>query len=177
MQRWFIAILPPSNISNEIISFQEELREQYGFSHALKTPPHLTIIPPFEASINQIDSFSTQLQDSHLPPFSLILDGFQAFHPRVIFVDVAQNQELRTFTKHVKSLFAAEKIVSNKGEKHSFIPHITIANRDLNNKHFKEIFPLFKTRPYNASFQVSSLYLLLKEKGSGSWKRFREIKF
>ena len=160
MKKWFFAILPPHSISAEIIAFQEELKEQYGFEHALKTPPHLTIIPPFQSEFHPLEQFCKQLESERFDPFVIQLDGFEAFPPRVIFVDVARNELLNQFAKQVKAIFVSAKLVPNKGEKHAFAPHITLANRDLTNKTFKLIFPAFKPRAYQASFEVKSLYLL-----------------
>ncbi|MBL4707429.1 MAG: 2'-5' RNA ligase family protein [Flavobacteriales bacterium] len=175
MKRWFFAILPSSKVSSEIIEFQRELKTQYGFSHALKTPPHLTIIPPFTATIDQIESLFTKIRNESLTPFSIQLDGFQAFHPRVLFVDVMHNPDLIGFRKRIKSIFVSEKIIPNKGEKHFFTPHITIANRDLNNKTFKQIFPTFKNRKFLAAFEVRSIFLL--QHTDGKWVEKEEYMF
>lgn len=177
MQHWFLAILPDEKTSNEIVSFQEELAHSYGFKHALNTPPHITIIPPFFCDFDVVDQFVRQIPLLDLlgeqGSFEIKLDGFQAFHPRVIFVDVEQNSTLMNAAKQLKQLFSMHRIKANKGEKHFFTPHITIANRDLTNKTFKLVYNDFISREYEASFEVSSIFLLKKE--NKKWSISAEI--
>jgi len=176
MNKWFFALLPPNHIISEIQEIQFELKESHGFSHALKTPPHITLVPPFSAKEDQVLSFIHSLSNETFDSFTIQLNGFEAFYPRVIFIDVEENFELITFSKQLKVLFAKENIIANKGEKHFFTPHITIVNRDLNNKKFKELFPFFQKRQYTASFDVHSIFLL-KQTHERTWEQHKEIKF
>ena len=45
--RFFIAILPPETIQREITDFKEEIARDFKSSHALKSPPHITLLMPF----------------------------------------------------------------------------------------------------------------------------------
>lgn len=175
MPKFFFALFPPPSISEEIRSFQQELKEKYGFNHALKTPPHLTVIPPFHSETEKLISISERIKQHNFKPFSIGLNGFQAFIPRVVFVDVARNNELNIFQKQLQQLLAEDRLITKKANKHDFTPHITIANRDLNNKTFKEIFPEFQKRAYRASFQANSIVLL--ELVNGIWKVKEELFF
>ncbi len=177
MHQWFLAILPNEKVSKEIIAFQQELATNYGFQHALKTPPHITIIPPFSCNYDRVQLFTDQIPLlntlEQVRSFEIRLNGFQAFHPRVIFVDIERNDALLNIAKQVKLLFYQSRIKANRGEKHFFTPHITIANRDLNNKTFKSIYKDFQLRTYQATFQVKSIFLLRKE--SKTWQVAEEI--
>lgn len=175
MNKYFLALLPPPKITADITAIKEELKIGFGFQHALKITPHLTIVPPFTCNDEAIEALISSISAKKFNLFSIKLSGFEAFHPRVIFIDIERNKQLSAFQKEVNQLFVAQKIKKNNGEKHAFLPHITIANKDLSNKTFKQIFPLFKKRAYSSNFEVQSISLL---KYNGTvWQKDREIKF
>jgi 2'-5' RNA ligase len=45
---YFIAIIPPQPYKEKIAGIKQSFAEIYHVSHALKSPPHITLIPPFK---------------------------------------------------------------------------------------------------------------------------------
>src|SRR5215831_16637642 len=137
---YFIALVAPKEINEYIFKWKQFMKERFGCLVALRSPAHVTLIPPFwmkqeiENKLkDSIENFSHQ-QTS----FELNLKNFSAFKPRVIYVDVKPNEELKKLHfglyEYVKTadLFPIEK------EERPFHPHITIATRDLSKKSFYE---------------------------------------
>src|SRR5689334_16324856 len=91
-----IAILIPDPLAAHVKAEQKYIADHFGPKHALRTPPHITLIPPLEVSDEEIKKIisigkeiSTQMQS-----FTLELNGFGAFNPRVVFIKVIENKIL-----------------------------------------------------------------------------------
>lgn len=173
--RFFIAILPPDAILYEVVAFQKEIETAYGSKHAQNAPPHITIIPPFEANLEEVEILIETLSKSNFynNPIEIYLDGFQNFDHRTLFVDVAKNEALERFSKVVKQLFNQQKIIPQRVEKHFFVPHITIANKDLKKKDFKFALLEFKQRDYQRKFLLTEIVVLRFE--DRKWKLYKQI--
>ena len=92
-----------------------------------------------------------------------------------LFVDVAKNDEFEMLCKELKILFNQQKIIKQRVEKHYFVPHITIANKDIKKRDFKVAWENFKEREYQREFSLKSLVVLkLIEK---QWTVMNEIQF
>lgn len=92
-------------------------------------------------------------------PFELQLRGFNCFEPRVIFVDIVENQQLKTLQSGL--FHHLEKTVGLQDERAKrFHPHITIAHRDLQRRQFPKAWEHFSKIGYERSFQVEGLVLL-----------------
>src|SRR5205809_1051248 len=94
---YFIALLTPGEIGAKIISIQKDVTERFHSSHALKSPPHITLVPPFKYDGISEKDFTEPLTKFilHFSPFAIQLDGFRCFEKnRVVFINVKQNENL-----------------------------------------------------------------------------------
>ena len=164
MPKYFLAVLPPKSISNEIVDFQKELERKFGCVHAQKAPPHITVVPPFDCSEEKLELFVTNivgfLNDKSTIDTNIHLDSFQRFESRTLFVDVAKNEKFETFCKDLKTLFNRQRIMKKRVEKHYFVPHITLANKDIKKRDFKTAWTELKNREYQRSFTLTNLNVL-----------------
>ncbi len=171
MELWLLAILPPQIISKEILNIQKEIEEKYAAIHAQKAPPHITVIPPFKCEEKKLNSFikglSNFLVQSNMQKTRIHLDSFQHFESRTIFVDVAKNEKLLGLCKAIKLTFNSYKLIKQRVEKHYFVPHITIANKDLKKRDFKTAWQEFKSRSYQQAFDLETISLL--RFNNGKW--------
>ncbi|HLG34604.1 MAG TPA: 2'-5' RNA ligase family protein [Bacteroidia bacterium] len=149
---FFIALLPP-----------KEIAAKYESSHALKSPPHITLIPPFKCGNDFKKIIIEPLTDffNHIAPFVIRLNGFSCFERnRVIFIDVINNVQLEK-TYYELQNFAGKNLPVKFQEKHGqFTPHLTIASRDLRKGKFREAWNVFKEKTFSANFSVHSAWLL-----------------
>jgi 2'-5' RNA ligase len=178
MPNFLLAILPPNKISNEIVALQKEIEAQFGAVHAQKVPPHITIIPPFEATESQIEDFAETfkvfLAKTVFANIKIHLDNFQRFESRTLFVDVAKNEAFEKLCKEIKLLFHQQKIIKQKMDKHFFVPHITLANKDLKKRSFNACWNLFTNREYQQQFKLYE-FSILRQNGK-HWKVHESIR-
>jgi 2'-5' RNA ligase len=162
--RFFIALIPPPDVQGEATQLKEYFRDRYNSKAALRSPPHITLQAPFEwpddhrdRLISALEHFSFQL--SQIP---IQLNGFGAFPPRVIYLDVEHTpalmkleQELRHYLKDTLA------IEDPRSRTRPFRPHLTIAFRDLKPAAFRRAWPEFEHRKAQFTFSVPAISLLL----------------
>ena len=162
MNMYFIAIVAPEDINQQILKWKNFFKEIYGCCVALRSPAHVTIIPPFWMNeelendlINSIRDFSnTKIK------FEIALKDFGAFKPKVIFVDVVKSKSLdELYQSFTEFLFTQNKFPIKKEER-PFHPHVTLATRDLYKKAFQEAWEIFSKKKYETLWLVSGISLL-----------------
>src|ERR1700752_5206321 len=97
---FFIALLPPKEIREKIMLIQHEVAARFGSSHALKSPPHITLIAPFKCNSEFEQLIVEPLQEffCYSSPFDIQLRNFNRFERnRVVFIEVTSNEMLETF--------------------------------------------------------------------------------
>lgn len=154
--------MPAETIRSEITRYKELFRDKYNANHALKSPPHITLIPPFRCAaareqsvIHALDEFSQSVI-----PFPVILENFNAFIPRVIYVDVKTNTDLEDlfrrlndFTTEHRNLFGGMK------KDGRFSPHVTLAFRDLKKEDFRKAWEEFRHKKIKFDFRADGITL------------------
>lgn len=157
---YFIALLPPRDIADEVTRIKGEIAERYDSSHALKSPPHITLQMPFRRTEERL--LTEQLKEfaAGQTAFSVTLDGYGCFPPKVIYIDVEDNpvlirmqNELQDFLK--KKLNFPENQLTTR-----FHPHMTIAHRDLKKSVFPAAWAEFGTREFRRIFTADNISLL-----------------
>jgi 2'-5' RNA ligase len=160
---YFIAIIPGHPVYDEALKLKHYFKDRYNSKAALNSPPHITLHMPFkwkkkkeEILIDHLTNFSK----SHTSG-KLHLMGFNAFPPRVIYIDVVKNDwldnlqlELQRFCKKELNLFNANY------KEHPFHPHLTLAFRDLKKQNFVTAWEEFKVKKFESVFEVNSIVLL-----------------
>ncbi len=174
---FFIAVLPDEQIQREVTGFKHYLTEQFGASHALKSPPHLTLFPPFKWQSNRVQELVQTLDDfaAEQTPFTLQLKNFSSFPPRVLFVDVARSEALRALQQDLEQYLAKQLQLVNEREQHGFNAHMTIAHKDLKRELYPKAWAYFAKQTYERTFLVETITLL--EHQQGKWEAFEAFGF
>jgi 2'-5' RNA ligase len=164
--KYFIAIVIPSPFFEKIELIKEQLFEQHGLKGSLRSPAHITLHRPFEwkqeKEINLIEALE---RFDHKPQFTIAMDGFNCFEPRVIYVNVLQNQDLDLLQKNITALAKQQLQLFNQSEdERGFHPHITVAFRDLKKPKFYELWQEFKDKEFKGAFEYKGFSLLRLEK-------------
>jgi 2'-5' RNA ligase len=165
-KKYFIAIVLPSAILEEIESIKQKLYNLYNLKGALRSPAHITLHRPFEWREEKEEKLIETLKNfSFNKKFSIDLKNFNFFEPRVIFVDVLTNETLLELHKELKSFAQTElKLFNEVNDLRGFDPHITIAFRDLKKPIFYDLKKEFENKEYSGSFNYSGFSLLKFEK-------------
>jgi 2'-5' RNA ligase len=163
---FFIALLPPQDIQDYVTGIKQHFAETYNSKAALKSPPHITLQPPFEWEIYKLPALEECLinfasEHSSIP---VILSGFAAFVPRVIYVDVIKTPELLSLQKDLMDCVEASLgIVDPVSKKRPFAPHMTVGFKDLSKQNFKVAWSEFEHKELHFEFTATYLTLLIHD--------------
>jgi len=173
---YFFGILPPFNIAAELNEIKKEFAEKYESLKALKSPAHITIIPPFFAN----DTFENAIESkvsafvkhcSHIP---VTLNGFGQFNEKVIFVELEKNETLSTFYYSFSAFFTGLGFEITSMNKF-FHPHVTVAFRDLSHENFRKAWTQYEKKEFKDSFTATGIHLF-KHKDE-FWHVIKEFNF
>ena len=162
-RRFFIALLPPTEVQTVAWQFKQELAEVYQSYAALRSPPHITLQPPFWWSVEQLPPLHQVLAEFALasPPVPITLENFDVFKPRVIFIHVHPQENLLNLQQALAQTLHQQ--CNLPLEKRPFHPHLTIGFRDLDRANFQKAWAVFQTRSLYFAFTVPQLTLLIHD--------------
>lgn len=175
-QLYFVALIPPPDIQEEVKKFKLVAAQQFGSSHALKSPAHITLVPPFWRQPSLIDEMVLVLKKAikSTPHFEILLNGFACFKPRVIYVDVIPNPQLNQLHGLLKELFRSQWNLQPE-RRSQYRPHLTVAFKDLSKSAFFRAWDYFKSQDYNRKFKADGLSILVHR--DGRWQMESAIPF
>ncbi|TMI85635.1 MAG: 2'-5' RNA ligase family protein [Bacteroidetes bacterium] len=159
---YFIAIVAPEDINTTILKWKQMMKERFGCVVALRSPAHITLIPPFWLDENEehhLKNATAEFSQSRAG-FEIRLKDFAAFKPRVIYVDVMPNQELQSLHAQLEEFLILKKQFSISKDERPLHPHVSIATRDLHKKAFQEAWEIFKEKKYESSWIASGISIL-----------------
>ncbi len=157
-------------------ALKKYFRDNYNSKASLNSPPHITLHMPFKLKAKKEDYLLKTLEEFALgqKPFSIQLNNFGAFPPRVIFIDVKTNSQLETLQRDLHKTCRQKLNLHNANYKEqAFHPHITLAFRDLRKAKFVEAWEEFAERKFKGNFTAHHLSLL-KHNGK-DWAVLREF--
>lgn len=172
----FVAVIPAEEIREEVTAFKQYALERFDSGRALRSPAHITLIPPFRWSPDRLPALKNSLEQfsHHCAPFYLTLDGFDCFRPRVIFVNVAPSEELNRLQSALEQHLVTECSLKNE-RNHGFHPHMTVAFKDLRRSVFPAAWQYFSQQAYLRGFEVDR-YFLLRHSGR-RWEVYHTFAF
>jgi len=170
MGKYFLALLPPMLLAEQLAQLKEQLQERFHVKYALKSPSHLTLKMPFSYNEAKEAQLQEQLMQflKEQDPFLVEVAGIGNFGQRVIYHRVIPCENLtslqiglRSFCK--KSLHLVEELSDR-----NFQPHLTLAYKDLKASQFDEVLAFARENAVAAEFMADKLFLL--KRVEGRWK-------
>lgn len=164
---YFIALAAPVDIHQQVLKWKHWMKERYQCTVALRSPAHITLVPPFwmkpalEKDLTGAIADFSKLQQT----FTVQLNDFSHFKSNVLFVDVIVHAPLLQLREALFDFLHSTGRFPLKEDKRPFHPHVTIATRDMHKKAFEEAWEHFRDKPYAASWEVRAISLL-KHNGS-----------
>jgi 2'-5' RNA ligase len=158
---WFIALIPPDGICEEVTAFKKLAAKRYHSKRALNSPPHITLQPPFswpEERIGEIKDLLAEFSKT-VQPFRQELRNFDCFKPRVIFVDIVLHEALQDLAARLKATLTP-LLGEDQVDTRPYHPHMTVAFKDLKPYWFYRAWAFFSEQAYHRSFEVKALHLL-----------------
>ncbi len=174
-RRFFIALLPPKAVQTVAWQLKQEMAEVYQSYAALRSPPHITLQPPFLWPWEQLSQLHQGLAEFALasPPIPITLENFDVFKPKVIFIQVHPQSELLNLQQALAQTLHQQFDLPL--EKRPFHPHLTIGFRDLDRANFHKAWASFQTRSLYFAFTVPQLTLLIHD--GQHWQIQQEFPF
>jgi len=160
---YFFALIPSEDIQSSVTKIKLDFQNRYNASHALKSPPHITLIPPFKFErknenrlieiLNEFSEYESKFQQS--------LKGFGMFPPKVIFIKVPKNDSLKSlYSRFIKHMDEKLNLSSYSRRAKNFFPHMTVAFRDLTPENFYKAKPVYEQKHISIEFEVNNICLL-----------------
>ncbi len=177
MDLYFIALVPYRELAEKVCRIKERMKSEFGAGHALKSPAHITLQMPFKRSSEEETFISEALRRfvAGEKSFTVDLDGFGAFPPKVIFIKISEPEPVRALYSRLKEILLTELHFIPAEIMKDVQPHITVATRDLTKEAFNEAWTKLPKEEFKASFDVHSVFLL-KHNGR-NWDILEEFPF
>jgi 2'-5' RNA ligase len=161
---FFVALLPPQDLQERVTGIKQHFADSYNSRAALKSPPHITLQPPFEWPADRLPALQECLSvfAQTRAPVPVLLSGFAAFPPRVIYINVLKTPALLTLQADLMAHLETElRIIDPKSKERPYSPHMTVGFKDLSKQNFKAAWTEFKDRPLEYNFMAGELVLLI----------------
>jgi 2'-5' RNA ligase len=161
---YLTALLPPPELAAREYAVKQAIAEKYNTHVAITKPAHITLVPPYNATEEQLDKLIPIHEGAahQSVPFELVLDGFGCFEGnKTVFIDVQPSGPLQQLYTELKAGFIK---VGQTKEKHFHAgplrPHLTVAFRDLSPETFAAIWQAYEHEPFTANFPVNGIWIM-----------------
>lgn len=159
---YFIALLPPNDLTNKIDLERKSFSEKFQSFHALKTQPHVTLIAPFKRAENFEVEMHLQMQEFfvNVNSFQVVINGYGCFQKgnKVIFYKVEKSKELIAMHRQFVYFLRTQLHFSERETSYMYHPHITIAHRDLTDENFDNAWSECETKEFASIFKCNKVY-------------------
>jgi 2'-5' RNA ligase len=159
---YFLAHLLPAHLDEHILLIKQDLQQRFGCTVGLKSPAHITLVPPFWLEKNKAPQLLPDLERlaASVTPFSLSTADFSSFGKRTFFIALAESAPLQGLKAVADAIFTGNDFYGLKKENRPFHPHITLATRDIKPAQFDEAWALYGHRLFDHHWQADSVSLL-----------------
>ena len=159
---YFIGIVAPAHVNEAVLKWKLLMKERFSCVVALRSPAHITLVPPFwmEDTVEDKLTHALAVFCRSQASFQIDVQGFGAFKPRVIYVNVQANNSLKSLRVQLEKFLLKREDFPVKKEERPFQPHISIATRDLHKKTFREAWEIFEHKKYETTWITTGISLL-----------------
>lgn len=171
---YFGAIVCPAELDDRIGKYKLWMKQQFGCMVALKSPAHITLVPPFWLAADKESELLVGFSNfqSDMDAVEVELNGFSHFGKRVLYANVVANPALEELQQQTAEYFVQLFPDEIKKDERPFHPHITIATRDMKPSAFQEAWEEFSKKQLIERFTVTNISLL--KLVVGKWKTLAE---
>lgn len=166
VNRYYIALLPPAPLREQLHGMKLHLKEMVQSKAALSSPPHITLHMPFEWKEAKEEKLMAALKRfaEGREKFTVTLQDFSCFAPRVLFVAVNSSPQLLFLEKDLQGFCKRElNLFHARYRDLPFHPHITLAFRDLKKDSFEKAWAHYRDQLFSETFMADRIVLLRKE--------------
>lgn len=168
----FIALIPEKSFSDKIRVLQEELKEKFGLNYAMRIPPHITLQAPFECFESDQIKLNLCIEGikKEVNPITLTTSDFGSFIESVIYVGLQHSPALIRMQREIVDKLESTGCLAPAQRNNQYLPHITLAHRDLDNLRFPAVWNHVSGKKLNETFSIERLVIYKHEEGR--WLEF-----
>lgn len=156
---YFLAIIPPDHLAQEIDLLRHELWYRYGAQHTLNSPPHLTLVPPFESPDRSALLSGLEAFCANEKKITISIEGFGHFGQRVLYAALELQPALNAMRDRLY-IHCQKSLNLPLPSPRNYHPHISLATRDLRKARFAAAWKWLQQQQIEGSFAVNDVSLL-----------------
>ena len=175
-QLYMIAVVPDNDAKVLIDKIREDFSDKYQVNEALRNPAHITVVPPFHATKEQVEIIKAAFEKLYrsVDAFKVVIDKYGFFKKnRVVFLEPVDDKTLPRMMRK------AERVITDNCpdiklkviKRHT--PHITIGYRDLSKAVFDTTVEELQDKTESISWTLGNIQIW--ERGNDSWSTIYEI--
>lgn len=171
----YIAIIPSDPPAIALHSLKKVLSEKTGLKRTLKSPPHITLVPPFFCEEAQLPTLVNETFRicSHTEAMHIETAGYDFFSNRVLFAKPAENEQLTHLHLLLRDALAA---LLPKRKERPYNAHLSLLLNDRGHPLPMEMLKdLVQNLPPWDAFTANAAYLLRHT--NGRWNVFIRFDF
>ena len=159
---YFVASIPGAPQQALVTEIKQYIASEYNLVHALKSPPHITLYPPFSLKTHLEAQLIWKLNDfaKGQSPFMLKINGLGRFSPRVVYLHVSSSREMITLQENLSEFLETSLSLSARHRNRAYKPHMTLATRIPTKELFFQVWNDMRDRAIEFDFLAEGLYLL-----------------
>lgn len=159
---YFVALMPDTAQRKLVSEIKQHIASTYGLAHALKSPPHITMYPPFALEINREKHLIEVLSDfvTNQLSFRLKIHGFGKFSPKVIYLRVSGTGNMMPLEESLRTCMEESLPLLTRNTNKPYRPHMTVATRIHERLLFDRVWNDMQSREIEFDFLADALYLL-----------------
>ncbi len=156
---YYLAILPGPPVAGQLQQIRLQLGNRFSLKRALRSPPHITLIPPFRLDDTSMPDLVYRICKvcSTQQDFIVYLHGMSFFSNRVLFANPVSTEPLLRLQSALQSALALPGDTSGR----PYLPHLTLLLNDRGHTlppgQVKEA---IQNIEIHCTFQIRSVYLL-----------------
>lgn len=163
-EMWYLAGIPPRKISDLVDKYRQQAAREFRTERALRSPVHLTLVPPFHAEAGVLRHIQPWLRPAlaTLPAPVLQMGGFGTFEKaRVLYLSVEQrDSRLENIYRALQQLFRRELQLLPRQKLRPLRPHFTLLHRGVSSEDWPRARKYFAEAPAAEKFELGKLSLL-----------------
>ncbi|RSK43983.1 2'-5' RNA ligase family protein [Hymenobacter rigui] len=158
MELFLVVLLLPEPANQQVWALKQEVHKLTGSRNALRLPPHITLIPPFRQPAAVGQALELLLQDFAARQLccTAVLQNFAWFESRTLYVPVIQAAGLHALHADLYAQ-CSRHLPEVPAPTRPFVPHVTLATRDLPSDQVPALRAQFATRAYAAQVTLREL--------------------
>ncbi len=171
----FIGILVPEELEDVVADCRAWMQQQYGCKSGYGTPAHITLVAPFtlpeKYGVSQLKAAIAEgvadCAEQGQLPFAARVNGFGAFSERTLFAHVEDSSAWQQVHSAIFHSCATALPGMLPPSKRRYVPHLTVANRDIPTGAIDRALSHFSELNLDISFDACDVALFVRTQRGG----------